>query len=165
MWDPTRNCKSPDYLLQSVYIGGEGGRLQKRCFRGKRHCDVNGQSLSMFPKVSLKLVPCLVSQWCLTLCNPMDWGPPGSSAWDSPSKNTGVGCHALTQRIFLIQEFKPHLSCLLHQQVGSLPLEPPGKPSITWGTWKIIERSSIGVQSLLCEAGPVTWANTVFFGL
>ena len=48
-------------------------------------------------------------QSCLTLCNPMDWGPPGSSAWDSPSKNTGVGCHALTQRIFLIQEFKPHL--------------------------------------------------------
>ena len=30
--------------------------------RHERHCDVNGQSLSVFPKASLKLVvPCLVS--------------------------------------------------------------------------------------------------------
>ena len=28
-------------------------------------------------------------------CNPMDGGPPGSSAWGSPGKNTGAGCHAL----------------------------------------------------------------------
>ena len=24
--------------------------------------------------------------------------------WDSPGKNTGIGCHALLQRIFLTQE-------------------------------------------------------------
>ena len=38
---------------------------------------------------------CLVSQSCLTLCDPMDCGPPGSSVHgDSPGKNTGMGCHA-----------------------------------------------------------------------
>ena len=47
--------------------------------------------------------------------------------WDSLGKNTGVGCHAL-QGIFPTQRSKPHLLCLLHQQVGSLPLAPPGKP-------------------------------------
>ena len=32
------------------------------------------------------------------LCSPMDCSPPGSSVnWDSPGKNTGVGCHALLQ--------------------------------------------------------------------
>ena len=37
-------------------------------------------------------------QSCLTLCKPM----PGSSVHgDSPGKNTGVGCHALLQGIFL----------------------------------------------------------------
>ena len=37
----------------------------------------------------------------LTLCNPMDYSPPGSSAHgDSPSKNTEVGCPALLQEIF-----------------------------------------------------------------
>ena len=39
--------------------------------------------------------------------------------WDSPGKNTGVGCHTLLQGIFLSQESNPHL---LHWQVDSLPL-------------------------------------------
>ena len=33
-------------------------------------------------------------QSCLTLCDPIDGSPPGSPCpWDSPGKNTGVGCH------------------------------------------------------------------------
>ena len=46
---------------------------------------------------------------------------------DSPGKNTGVGCHALLQRIFPTQGSNPHLLRLLHWQAGSLPLMPPGK--------------------------------------
>ena len=42
--------------------------------------------------------------------------------WDSPGKNTGVGCHFLLQGIFLIQGLNPCLLCLLHWQVDSLPL-------------------------------------------
>ena len=48
--------------------------------------------------------------------------------WNSPGKNTGVGCHALLQGIFLTQRLNPRLLFLLHWQVGSLPLAPPGKP-------------------------------------
>ena len=45
-------------------------------------------------------VLCLVAQLCLTLCDPMDYNPPGSSVHgDSPGKHTGVGCHALLQGI------------------------------------------------------------------
>ena len=47
--------------------------------------------------------------------------------WDSPGKNSGVGCHALLQGIFLTQESNLSLLCLLHWQEGSLPLAPPGK--------------------------------------
>ena len=39
----------------------------------------------------------------------------------------GSGLHALLQGIFPTQESNSCLSCLLHQQVGSLPLVPPGK--------------------------------------
>ena len=42
--------------------------------------------------------------------------------WDSPGKCTGVGCHALLQRIFLTQGSNPGLLHLLHWQAGSLPL-------------------------------------------
>ena len=41
---------------------------------------------------------CMLSciQLCLTLCDPMDYSPPGSSVHrDSPGENIGVGCHAL----------------------------------------------------------------------
>ena len=37
--------------------------------------------------------------------------------WDSPGKNTGVGCHALLQGIFPTQGPKPHFLGLLHWQV------------------------------------------------
>ena len=37
-------------------------------------------------------------QSCPTLCDPIDGSPPGSTCpWDSPGKNTGVGCHFLLQ--------------------------------------------------------------------
>ena len=42
--------------------------------------------------------------------------------WDSPDKNTGVGCHAILQGIFLTQRSNPGL---LHWQTDSLPAEPP----------------------------------------
>ena len=48
--------------------------------------------------------------------------------WDSPCKNTGVSCHALFWGIFPTQGSNRHLLCLLHWQLGSLSLEPPGKP-------------------------------------
>ena len=45
--------------------------------------------------------------------------------WDSPVKNTGVGCHSLLQGIFQTQGSNRRL---LHWQAGSLALVPHGKP-------------------------------------
>ena len=42
--------------------------------------------------------------------------------WDSPGKNTGVGCHFLLQGIFPTQGLNPRLLCLLLWQESSLPL-------------------------------------------
>ena len=50
-------------------------------------------------------VLCLVAQFCLTFCKPVDFSPPGASVHgDSPGKNTGVGSLSLLQGIFLTQE-------------------------------------------------------------
>ena len=38
--------------------------------------------------------------------------------WDSPGKNTGVGCHFLLQGVFLAQRSSPCLLQLLHWQAG-----------------------------------------------
>ena len=46
--------------------------------------------------------------------------------WDSPGKNTGVGCHALLQGIFLTKGSNQQLLSLLNWQAGSLPLVAAG---------------------------------------
>ena len=52
----------------------------------------------------------LVARSCLTLCDPMDYSPSGSSVYgDSPGRNTRVGCHALLQGIFPTQGSNPGL--------------------------------------------------------
>ena len=64
---------------------------------------------------------------CPTLCNPMQ---PAMllCPWNSPGKNTGVGCCTLFQGIFPTRGSNLHLLCLLLWQVGSLPLVATGKP-------------------------------------
>ena len=77
-----------------------------------------------------------IIQLCPTLCNPMGCILRLLCPWDSPGKNTEVGCHFLLQGIFLTQGSN---LCLLHWQVDSLPLSHQGRP-----------RSSLVVQSLSC---------------
>ena len=58
---------------------------------------------------------CLVAQSCPTLCNPMDYSPPGSSVHgNSPDKNAGVGCCALLQGIFTTPWLNPGLAHYKH---------------------------------------------------
>ena len=73
-------------------------------------------------------------------CDTIDWMKPARllSLWDSPSKNTGVGCHALLQGIFRTHELNRHLLHLLHRQVGSLLLVTPGKlPRVAVYLWSL----------------------------
>ena len=65
-------------------------------------------------------------QSCPTLCNPIDGSPPRPHhPWDSPGKNTGVGCHFLLsgvepgprQRKHQVQTTTPHIEgipCNVH---------------------------------------------------
>ena len=70
---------------------------------------------------------CLVAQLCPTLCDPMDYSPARLLCpWNSPGKNTGVGCHSLLQGNLPNPGIKPSCPGL---QADSLPCEPPGKLS------------------------------------
>ena len=69
----------------------------------------------------------LVAQSCLTLWDPIDYSPPGSSVHgDSPGKSTELNCHALLQEIFPTQGSKPGLP-----HAGRLLSEPRGKTKNT----------------------------------
>ena len=67
-------------------------------------------------------------QSCPTLSASMECSLPVSSVHGILQTRTGVGCHALFQRIFPTQKSILHLLCLLHWHVVSLLLAPPGKP-------------------------------------
>ena len=49
--------------------------------------------------------------------------------WDSPGKNTGMGCHFLLQGIFQTQGLNSCLLRLLHWQADSLLLNHQGSPN------------------------------------
>ena len=69
--------------------------------------------LSCFGRALLFATP-----WTPALQSPLSMGFPRQEYWS--------GLHALLQRIFPIQESNLHFLCLLHWQLGSLPLAPPG---------------------------------------
>ena len=100
------------------------------------------------------VVLCLVTQSCLTLCDPMDCSLLSSSvSGDSPGKNTGVGCHALFQGIFPTQGSNPGLPhcrwILYHLSHKASPriLEWVVMPSSRRSSWP---RNQTGVS---CIAG------------
>ena len=88
-------------------------------------------SLQFFRKYLLtsSYVPCVceysVTQLCPTLCNPMDFSLPGSSAHGIfQARIVDWVAVSFSRGIFLTQGLNPHLLCPLNWQAGSLPLVP-----------------------------------------
>ena len=79
---------------------------------------------------SLPLTPwraescCLVAKSCPTLCDPRDCSPPGSAVHRILQARRLEWFVVSFSRIFLIQGVK---LCLLHRQMGSLPLSLTGR--------------------------------------
>ena len=76
-------------------------------------------------------------QSCPTLYDPTDGSPPSSPLpWDSPGKNTGMGCHFLLQCMKVKSESEVSLSCETLRSHGLQPtrlLHPwdsPGKNGV-----------------------------------
>ena len=64
-------------------------------------------------------------QSCPTLCDPIDGSSPGSPRpWDSPGKNTGVGCHFFLQCVKVKSESEVAQSCLTLSD--PMDCSPPG---------------------------------------
>ena len=92
------------------------GRLTFNTFRG----NISFFSISIKNGLSL---PGVESESCSVVSNSLR--PHGlMSPWDSPGKNTIVGCHAILQGIFPTQGSNPRLP---RSRQILLPSEPPGR--------------------------------------
>ena len=134
MYRPLLWSRMPTGLCSSVLL----------CCHPRPLLQVRTVDYIVFSSLCLEILACMharLLQLYLTLCNPMDCSSKGSSVHgDSPGKNTGVASHFLLQGIFLTQGLNLCLLCLLHWQVGSLPLVPLG---------------SLGLQIIKGQCGPV----------
>ena len=72
-------------------------------------------------------------------------------SWNSPGKNTGVGCHRLLQGLFLTQGLNLHLLGLLLAG-GFFTTIPPGKP---WVDTQRCAVSSSGLSALFWAQCPL----------
>ena len=85
--------------------------------------------------------------------------------WDSPGKHAGGGCCALLQGIFLTQEAKPYLWCLLHGRQVLYPLSHLGSPvhfpCCTVNSWKVV--SAPGTSKVLVNCIKKEWINFIRF--
>ena len=72
---------------------------------------------------------CLATQWCLTLCNPLECSPPGFSVHGLLQARMLEGIAISSSKgIFLSQGLNPRLLCHLWCR-QSVPVEPSGKPN------------------------------------
>ena len=84
---------------------------------------------------AIRFVYVLVSQSCLTLCDPYGLYPTRLLCpWDFSGKNTGVGCHFLLQGIFPTQGL--NLGFLLCRQI-LYHLSHQGSPTIRFNRYKL----------------------------
>ena len=90
-----------------------------------------------------------VAQLCLTLCDPMDCSPPGSTVHGiSQAKILEWIAISSPWGIFLTQVSNACLLCLLYWQVDSLPLCHLGSPKFELCYQKIEYYNMLWIQSL-----------------
>ena len=82
-------------------------------------------------------VKVLVTQSCLTLCNPMDCSPPGSYSVHGIFHNTGAGSHSLFQGMSTTQGWNPGIctACRFFTMQASRETEPKFRGLRTYSPW------------------------------
>ena len=105
--------------------------LPPRCLSLFSMSAISVAVLQIDSSVPFFLIPCIcvaaaaaakLRQSCLTLCTPKPTRLP--SPWDSPGKNTGVGCHFLLQCMKVKRESEVAQSCLTLRD--PMDCSPPG---------------------------------------
>ena len=124
--------------------------------------------MSVVTKLNIVSICCWVAaslQSCWTLCDPIDGSPPGSpSPWDSPGKNTGVGCHFLLQCMKVKSESEVAQSC--PALCDPMDCSLPGSSAHGIFQARVLEWGTVALQCKSVETSPIqvlTRPNLVSF--
>ena len=101
------------------------GHIPRENHNSKRHLHTNAHSSTVHNSQDMRVCSVLSDS-----LRPHGLYPAGLLCpWDFSGKNIGAGCHFPLQGIFPTQGLNLHLLSLLHWEMDSSPLAPPGKPS------------------------------------
>ena len=128
--------------LASKIFYSSNGVLQSMGSQRVRH-DWATERQILLMRLSLLLLLSHFSH--VRLCDPIDGSPPGSPcSWDSPGKNTGVGCHFLLQCMKVKSETEDAQSC----PTLSDPMDCSLPGSSVHRIFQAVSRSCIFCESL-----------------
>ena len=102
-------------------------------------------------------------QSCPTLCDPIDGSPQGSRHWDSPGKNTGVGCHFLLQCMKMKSESEVAQSCSTLSDPMDCSL--PGSSAHGIFQARVLEWGAIAFSNLLYSKGKFFHSQIILLAL
>ena len=137
--------------LQADSLSSEPPGKPAGVVRSKRKSEVGVDTYTQAAAAAKSL------QSCPTLCDPTDSSPPGSPCpWDSPGKNTGVGCHFLLQCLKVKSEIEVSQSCPTLSD--SMDCSPPGSSVhgifqarvLEWVTLKLV-RGKVKLELESCS--------------
>ena len=109
----------------------------------------------------------LVAKLCQTLATPQTVAPRLLCSWDSPSKNTGMGCHFLHQEIFPTQELNPgllHCRWILYQlsYKGSCISPPLFTHALNFISYDLSQPSSLSIMCIKCSQSKWQLHSSIF---
>ena len=108
---------------------------------------LSGYGLRYYLWTVLLLLPSHISH--VRLCATHRQQPPGSCPWDSPSKNTGVGCHFLLQCVKVKSESEVTQSCPTLSAPMDCSLPGPSGRGISQA--RVLEWGAITFSAVECE--------------
>ena len=136
---PTVLCRGKTYMPQSCHCMEDpllsGVTSSCHHYGFQLHCFLQSEcnTMVMYTHIYTYLHVCVCSaaQSCLTLCHSMDCSPPGPLSLGFSRQEYWSGLPCPPPGDLPSPGIKPSgFLRLLHWQVGSLPLAPPGKPYI-----------------------------------
>ena len=105
---------------------------QRGLFSTIPHNTIAAPSWHSLPPYLATFVHAKLLQLCPSLQSYGPYGPWGSCPWDSPVKNTRVGCHILLQGIFPTQGSNPCLSLISPALAGRFFITSTTWEALTW---------------------------------
>ena len=134
------SCLCPQIGMRAVVVFLHLFHLLLYPYRKKKCMTLNRGSINILNEwIKSDSVLCFITQSCPTLCDPLDYSPPGFSIHGvSPGKNTWVGSNTLFQNLILLLSKSFSGFFLKHRLVNLIIFGLPWFTLLSWAAYDLL---------------------------